>query len=69
MQIIEATRHPLWGVGLPFTSQQIRNQNSWTGKNLMGHVLHELREGLAMTNVDAEDSGEKSVVVMPDLEQ
>ena len=45
--IAEGTRHPLWGVGLPFTSQDLLNQGYWTGNNFLGELLCQVRTELA----------------------
>ena len=45
--IVEATRHPLFGIGLPFNSHCIEDRNAWQGENLMGQILTDYRECLA----------------------
>jgi ribA/ribD-fused uncharacterized protein len=45
--IAEATRHPIWGVGMPFTAGDVLSRDCWTGSNLLGIVLKEIREELA----------------------
>jgi hypothetical protein len=57
LDIFEATRHPLWGIGLPITFEQIFNKQRWTGGNLMGLVLQEVRQELALLGADG-NSGE-----------
>ena len=66
--ITEATRHPIWGIGLPITSDKLFNKHNWAGNNLMGLVLQEVREELTMNVVDA-DFGDVQVEHMPGLEQ
>ena len=42
----EATLHPVFGIGLKLTSKNVNNTTAWTGKNLMGEILEEIREKL-----------------------
>ena len=40
--LVEASRDPVWGIGIPFSAQNIVDDSTWNGSNLMGHVLSEL---------------------------
>ena len=42
--IVEATKHSIFGVGLPFTSTSLQDQSAWQGSNLMGQILTECRD-------------------------
>ena len=44
--IVESTRNPLWGTGIPFNSCDALSPKSFTGRNIMGTVLMELRDEL-----------------------
>ena len=41
--LVEATRNTVWGTGIHFTSNNILNPKSYTGQNLLGRVLMEVR--------------------------
>ena len=34
--IVEATRHTIYGIGLPFTSKDLPDKSTWQGGNLIG---------------------------------
>lgn len=36
---VEASRHQIWGIGLPFTARTLEDSKSWNGDNLMGKAL------------------------------
>lgn len=42
-QIIEATRHPIWGIGLPFHDNDVLIKDKAKGDNQMGLLLMEIR--------------------------
>ena len=39
---VEASRHQIWGIGLPYTSRTLEDPKSWNGENLMGTALKAL---------------------------
>ena len=41
--LVEATRNTVWGTGVHFTSNNVLNPKSYTGQNLLGRVLMEVR--------------------------
>jgi len=40
----EATRHPIWGIGLPFSDKEKEKVAKWSGLNIMGHLIKEIIE-------------------------
>ena len=40
----EATRHPIWGIGLPFSDKEKEKVAKWSGLNVMGHLIKEIIE-------------------------
>jgi hypothetical protein len=42
----EGTKHPVWGIGVSMHTHGATLVNNWTGSNLMGKILTELREGM-----------------------
>ena len=44
--IVESTRNPLWGTGIPINSHDALSPKAFSGRNLMGTVLMELRDEL-----------------------
>ena len=50
--IVEATRNQTWGTGVPFTSNDVLNPRSFSGQNLMGVSLMEVRSEL-VASVDS----------------
>lgn len=38
----EATRHPIWGIGIQFSDNRKSNKNNWNGQNLMGQLLDKM---------------------------
>ena len=45
-KIVEATRNKTWACGLSFNDKSILDSNYYTGENLMGEILCEIREEL-----------------------
>lgn len=44
----EASRDRTWGTGIPLHHKNATNTNFWSGKNLMGEILMELRDSMAI---------------------
>ena len=42
----EATRHELWGIGLTIGNKYAFQPKNWTGKNLLGKLLMEIKRKL-----------------------
>ena len=42
----EGTQHPVWGIGVSMHTHGATLVNNWTGSNLMGKILTELREDI-----------------------
>ena len=40
----EATRHPIWGIGLSFSDKEKEKVAKWSGLNIMGHLIKEIIE-------------------------
>ena len=45
--LVEATRNPLWGAGLPFTHQNILKKEAHKGLNYLGKILMKIRDEIA----------------------
>ena len=41
-QFVEGTRNPIWGIGHPFSYQEVPAAKDWLGKNLLGNILTKL---------------------------
>ena len=50
--LVEATRHPCWGIGQPFTSHNVLNPETHKGHSLLGNLLMEIREELTQIPSD-----------------
>ena len=55
-QLGEATPDPLFGIGLHIGDPNVENTREWSGKNLMGGILTELRSELLLVKQLANDS-------------
>ena len=44
--IVEATRNPVFGIGLPFTAANLADRSTWSGGNAMGQLLTDFRDSL-----------------------
>ena len=44
--LAEATRHPCWGIGQPFTSHNVLSPDTHRGHSLLGKLLMEIRSEL-----------------------
>ena len=42
----EATKHPLFGIGLNISDPGAKDPDQWSGQNLMGHTLQDIRAHL-----------------------
>ena len=42
----EATRHPVWGIGIPIRSPGVLNKHMWTGKNLLGKIYDDILKSI-----------------------
>ena len=56
--IVDATRNPIWGIGVPFNSPSALNPGHYIGHNLMGVILMELRRELEMSDEALQNSTE-----------
>ena len=43
-KIVEGTRNTTWGIGISFTDVNVLNKGKWTGGNMMGQILCEIRD-------------------------
>ena len=45
-RIIECSKDPVWGCGMPLKDDECLNQTKWTSQGIMGQMLEEIREEL-----------------------
>ena len=45
-QLIEASKDPVWGIGMSLHDKNLTDRTKWTGGNLLGEVLTEIRKYL-----------------------
>ena len=45
-KIVECSKEPVWGCGMPLKDDECLNQTKWTSQGIMGQMLEEIREEL-----------------------
>ena len=50
--IVEACHDPLWGTGVPLRDKDCLKCEKWSGQEILGEILCELRSELTMPTMD-----------------
>ena len=60
-RIIECTKDPVWGCGMPLKDDDCLNSTKWTSQGIMGEMLEEIRDDLKAVLQTSTNLGETSV--------
>ena len=46
LKLCEASRDKIWGIGLPLNDKDVKDEQSWIGKNILGKALERVRNSI-----------------------